>query len=255
LQWLPAWNGGLLNTFNNSGVTVKVAPYQGFQRLWNVSLNGRTVINSSFAQALSGQARWFAPTSSTSNSVTMEGDSGYVAWDPTVHLRMQETISQNSAGQINWAGGQKQIRASGVGYGTQIVTEYPATSQANAAAYQMQYNSGSGWVNIPLSATPTGLSNTWPTGTSISSPSATTQIRVITPDGNVQVTETYSGQYAVSLARTYQGFSYTSNPRGTASQMYVFVSIQPVTLIAPGQPGYGAFQPTFNRTIKVEPLP
>jgi hypothetical protein len=234
---LPA-NGGPLYTLERNGVTAKIAPYQGFQRLWKVLRDGREIIQSSF---MGFDGRYFVPDDQAGDKVEMEGEMGYGLWDPKAYQLQRETIAQDEGGALRWSGTTRQlIPGKPLTVVTTASTAYPAASLTQAQQYTVEIKTPQGWEDVAIGQTP---SRAIPPVIGIE-PTAGFTLRITTPDKKVTVLDRYNNQpvtgYAASFATTY----------GTRSwALVVYVRLAPVNT------EYDKAVPAFERVITIDAAP
>jgi hypothetical protein len=249
-QQIIAGNGGPLYFLKHGAVTAKIAPFQGNQRLWEVSLGERKVID--HAAMFATGFGYFTPVGEpTNDKVEIVGEGITDGWDTSLKLTSHEAFSQDADGTLHWNGAFEIAKNKGdFTWDPRFMTSYPASSLQEAQAYAVEYKAADGWKPVPYSAKGT---YTLPQGPNFE-PVTELVIRVVTPDKRVLVTDTYRslrGAGFFNCAWNYDGlYGKTDLKSKVVKCLNVYVHLKGDKINASN-----GIAPTFARSIKVEDAP
>ncbi len=228
-------NGGPLYTLEHGGVTAKIAPYQGYRRLWAVQYNGKHVMSGS----INAGAKFFEPFGEpTDSKIEIIGETGYANWDPQPYHLQKEIITQDKDGTLYWEGAFEQI----IKGNNRSVTPVAETAYWSASLHEAQeraiveIKTDDGWEKLKATewrgTTQPKLKTIEPTGDF--------QLRVTTSKHESMVVDDYSGQNVTAYMVTFE-------PRYKALKTYV--------QFAPVVTEFGKTVPSFQRKITVKAGP
>lgn len=225
-------NGGPLYTLSHGAVTAKIAPYQGYRRLWSVLFNDQRIIRHSF---ISIAGRYYEPVGTPSNDkVEIAGEIGYGSWDPKAYQLETDTFTQDADGTLHWDGQHKQVYKGNPVLNQPLVgTTYPAANLAAAQKYKVEVKTAAGWKAVPVKAV-SGIPK-------MDKPEAATgfKLRITTPDKKTIVLDSYDGLAVTGYAVGF-GAPYTQKAKDLLT--YVQYAGVPTEL--------GKTVPSFQRTIQ-----
>lgn len=237
-------NGGPLYTLSQGAVTAKIAPYQGHRRLWRVLLEGRTVINGSYASVA---GRYFEPVGTpTADKIVISGELGYGSWDPKAYQLESDTFTQDADGTLRWNAQLKQLDKKQSNFRNPMVgTSYPAKDLATAQRYLVEAKTAAGWKAVAINTL-----KSVPDAKAMQKPDAPDefQLRITTPDKKVVILDSYGGLpvsgYAIGFGTLYNSIS-------KAKEVGLLTYVQ----CGAAKTEFGKDVPAFQRTIQVQPAP
>jgi hypothetical protein len=195
---IPAANGGPIYSLARGDVVVKIAPYQGTKRVWDITANGRSVIAHT---SISPGSAYFEPVGTPSgDSVEIEGETGYANWKITPDHLQQERFTFGEDGALHWSCGFKQLaKGKPMTVEPDVGTNFGTSSLAEAQKVKFEIKTPAGWQTVAVKE---HKEKGRPPFQALE-PTTDFQVRVTLADGQSTILDTYRNLPATGYAAAW----------------------------------------------------